>query len=301
MEKFSVSLPTGETLWGRSFLVPGSLRNLILLPGMDEHSLRYKEFAEYLNRFGIDVYVLDAFAQGLNATKVEDQQKWEKDSFAKNVEAAHVLVERLKKETNKPLSLMGHSMGSFMVQSYLERYPGSVISAVECGSNGPALGKMKGAYILSCLLVNKRNWNKPSKVLQKAGLGAYSKAIKNRKTDFDWLSYNEENVKTYMADPYCGHVNTNGFWKEFLRGMKGLYEKKNLRKISPRERILIVSGRDDPVGEMGKGPIRLAAMYRDLGVKDVTIRVYEGMRHEIHNEKDRDKVYADIKDFLVAV
>ena len=52
---------------------------------MNEHSHRYQDLAEYLNGVGYDVYVLDAVGQGLNAPKVEDQEKWYKGAFDDNV------------------------------------------------------------------------------------------------------------------------------------------------------------------------------------------------------------------------
>jgi alpha-beta hydrolase superfamily lysophospholipase len=296
-EVFEVKLPSGHVQKGRAFKTESAKKNLLILTGMNEHSLRYKHLSEYLNTQGFNVYVLDAIGQGLNAPKAEDQQKWFKGAFDENVEAAFLEISALKKEL--PTSLMGHSMGSFMVQRYLELYPNSVEKVIECGTNGPALSKMAMAYRLSCVLVNKRNWDKPCPPLSKMGLGAYTKAIKHRKTDLDWLSYNEDNVKKYIADPYCGHEDTGGFWKEFLFGMKELYKKRWLQKISKEEEILIIGGEEDPVGERGKGPHRLEKMYKKLGVKNVTLVLYPNMRHEIHNEKDNDIVYRQISEFLL--
>jgi alpha-beta hydrolase superfamily lysophospholipase len=294
---FEVKLPSGHVQKGRAYTSENADKNLLILTGMNEHSLRYQNLSEYLNTKGYNVYVLDAIAQGLNAPKIEDQEKWFKGAFDENVQAAFLKIQDLKKN-NWPTSIMGHSMGSFMVQRYLELYPGTVCSAIECGTNGPALGKMTMGYLMACLLVHKGNAEKPCPTLSNMGLGAYSKAVKNRKTDLDWLSYNEENVKKYMADPYCGHADSGGFWKEFLYGMKELYKKKWLKKVSKDEKILIIAGQDDPVGEKGKGPKKLEKMYKDLGVKDVTLVLYPGMRHEIHNEKDHDIVYRQISSFL---
>jgi alpha-beta hydrolase superfamily lysophospholipase len=297
MEQFAVNLPSGKVLLGRSWVQAGSSRNLLIMTGMNEHATRYDDLAKFLNTKGIDVYVLDAVAQGLNAPKVEDQEKWWVGAYDDNVMAASLKIEQLKKDTGRPTSIMGHSMGSFMVLRYLELYPNTVDSVIECGSNGPAEGKMKMAYGLAKILVNKKNWDKPCKPLSNAGLGAYTKAVKNRKTDLDWLSYNEENVQKYIADPYCGHEDTGGFWHEFLKGMSTQYKKKELAKISPKERILVISGKDDPVGEMGKGPVKLADMYKKIGC-NVELHVYEGMRHEIHNEKNNQIVYDQIAGFL---
>jgi alpha-beta hydrolase superfamily lysophospholipase len=296
---FDVTLPNGHLQRGMAYTAEGTKKNLLIMTGMNEHATRYGDLAGYLNAQGFDVYVLDAIAQGLNAPKVEDQEKWFVGAFDENVQAANIEIELLKKG-GKPTYLMGHSMGSFMVQRYLELYPNTVVKVIEMGSNGPALAKMKMAYGLAKILVNKKNWDKPCKPLSNAGLGAYAKAVKNRKTDLDWLSYNEENVKKYMADPYCGHEDTGGFWHEFLKGMATLYKKNELAKISKDEKILIISGAEDPVGECSKGSTRLAEMYRKLGLKDVTLVLYPHMRHEIHNEKDHAIVYKQISDFLNA-
>lgn len=298
MEAFSVKVGNWAQK-GNCWKAEPATSNLVFMTGMQEHSERYDHLARYLNDFGISVYVLDAVGQGLNAPRPEDQQKWFKGAFDTNVSAAHQKVMELKEETKLPTFIMGHSMGSFMTQRYLELFPDSADKVVIWSSNGPRRMKMACAYMLASILTNKRNWDKPSKFISNASFGPYARTVKNRKTDVDWLSYDEENVKDYIADPYCGAENTHGFWKEFLRGMNELYKKKNLKKVSKNEKILIVAGEEDPVGEMGKGPRRLKEMYEKLGVSNVTIFMFPHMRHEIHNETEKHLVYKVLSDFLI--
>lgn len=298
MEAFSVKVGNWVQK-GNCWKAEPATSNLVFMTGMQEHSERYDHLARYLNDFGISVYVLDAVGQGLNAPRPEDQQKWFKGAFDTNVSAAHQKVMELKEETKLPTFIMGHSMGSFMTQRYLELFPDSADKVVIWSSNGPRRMKMACAYILASILTNKRNWDKPSKFISNASFGPYARTVKNRKTDVDWLSYDEENVKDYIADPYCGAENTHGFWKEFLRGMNELYKKKSLKKVSKNEKILIVAGEEDPVGEMGKGPRRLKEMYEKLGVSNVTIFMFPHMRHEIHNETEKHLVYKVLSDFLI--
>ena len=229
MEAFSVKVGNWVQK-GNCWKAEPATSNLVFMTGMQEHSERYDHLARYLNDFGISVYVLDAVGQGLNAPRPEDQQKWFKGAFDTNVSAAHQKVMELKEETKLPTFIMGHSMGSFMTQRYLELFPDSADKVVIWSSNGPRRMKMACAYMLASILTNKRNWDKPSKFISNASFGPYARTVKNRKTDVDWLSYDEENVKDYIADPYCGAENTHGFWKEFLRGMNELYKKKNLKK-----------------------------------------------------------------------
>lgn len=298
MEIFEVEVK-GHTLKGVVYKIDAPKANLLIMTGMQEHATRYEHFAKHLNSLGLSVYVLDAVGQGLNAPKVEDQQKWYPGAFDINVTAANKKIMELKESTKLPTFLMGHSMGSFMSQRYLELFPNTADKVVLCSSNGPAKAKMTFGYLAAALLTNKKNWDKPSKFISDQSLGAYAKAIKDRDSDLDWLSYDEDNRKTYKDDPYCGVDNTHGFWKEFLWGMKELYKKKNLAKISKNEHILLVAGDGDPVGEMGKGVERLEKMYRNLGVEDVSMVIFPHMRHEILNETQKEKPYKVVSDFLL--
>ena len=296
METFEVKINEEFTVKGSSFAVENPRKNLLVITGMQEYSQRYAPFAARLNEEGISVYVLDHFGQGLNAASVEEQQQWPVDAWKMIVDALNLKVEELKKIA--PTYLMGHSMGSFAVQTYLERYPNTVEKAIIMGSNGPRASLYSVANLVSKITTTKGNWNKPAKLMTNLSVGGYAKNIEGKKTDLDWLSYNEENVQKYIADPYCGHMNTNGFYHEFMKGMNQLYKKKNLANISKEEHILIVSGVDDPVGEYSKGVKDLEAMYQKLGVKDVQLILYPNMRHEILNEDGKDQVIQDILDFI---
>ena len=296
MEEFEVKLPSGHVQKGRAYKAEGSKKNLLIMTGMEEHSARYEDFALFLNGKGFDVYVLDAVGQGLNAPNPDDQMKWYPNAFDENVTAANIKIEELKKE--KPTSLMGHSMGSFMTQRYLELFPNTVERAVLCGSNGPN-GIYGIAHALASLRTNEKNFDKTDAFMEKLGLGGYSKAIKDAKTPCDWLSYNEENVQKYIADPYCGHPATHGFWKEFTGTMSKIYKKDSLAKVSLDEHLLLIAGEEDPVGG-AKGVGKLEEMYKKLGVKDVTKIIYPHMRHEILNENDKQVVYDDVAKVLLA-
>lgn len=297
MEKFTVTLDNGRSLMGAGYPIENPRMHLVIHTGMQEKATRYGEFASFLNANGIDVYVIDAHGQGFNAETEADLQVWPVGGFRDSVDAMHKKIEELKKD-GLPTCLMGHSMGSFMVQSYLETYPDTADKIIIMGSNGPAKLLMAMGCFLANLTVTKKNWKEPSKFLTNLGLGAYAKAIKDRKTDVDWLSYNEENVKNYIADPYLGHTNTKGFWREFLRGMNTLYRKRNYKNISVNEKVFIVAGDGDPVGNMGKGPIALHKLYKSLGMKDCEVKIYEHMRHEILNEDKKAEVMADLLEFL---
>ena len=298
MEVFEIALASGEKVKGAKWLVKDGKANYVFITGMQEYATRYERLAKYLNKQGINVWILDHFGQGLNAPTVDDLQKWPKDAFDKIVDALYLTIQEAKKN-GLPTVQGGHSMGSFITQARLQKYPLAADKTLIIGSNGGQGGLMSIAYFLAKVLVHQSNWDKPSKFFHNLGLAPYNKAIKNPRTSVDWLSYNEANVDAYVADPYLGHMNTAGFWKEFLKGMSKLWKKKNMQKVNKDEVIFITSGEEDPVGQNGKGVKWLEKAYRDLGVKNVTLKLYPHMRHEIHNEDDYLIVYQDWANYIL--
>ncbi len=297
-EIFNVEITGGIVLKGRKWIAKDAKANLSFITGMEEHAARYERFGQFLNENGVNLFVLDHFGQGLNVEDPKDLQKWPKNAFAMTIEAMEK-ERQLAASNGLPTVVGGHSMGSFMTQAYIETYPNPDQKVIIMGSNGGQAGLMGLAFMISSMIVHKSNWDKPNKTMHNLGLAPYAKAIKDRKTDLDWLSYNEENVKIYAADPYCGVMNTGGFWKEFTRGMKEIWKKKNMRRVEPSSHILIVSGQDDPVGQMGKGVRWLEEAYKKVGVKDVRANLYPHMRHEILNEKEHDIVDKDLLAFIL--
>lgn len=296
--EFEVTLKDGTVMKGWHWEAKSPKKNFVFITGMNEHVSRYDEMFTRFAKNGINVWGIDALAQGRNAATPEEQELWGEDAFAKNVEGIHEAI-LLAKQNGLPTVQGGHSMGSFMTQARLERYPEDTEKTLIIGSNGGQKGLMKLGYAVAKMLVHKSNWDKPCKTLDNLGLGAYTKAVKDRKTDLDWLSYDEENVKKYMADPYCGHQNSGGFWREFLKGLSKIWDKKELAKISKNEKVYITAGEEDPVGRNGEGPKWLAETYKKLGLKEVELKLYPHMRHEIHNETDKEIVWQDLMNAIL--
>lgn len=300
MEKFSIKTVNGDVLRGHIWNTENAKANLVVVTGMEEHSSRYDDFANFLNKNGINVVSVDHYGQGEN---VDDEDlsnlgKVPTSFFSKTVRAIDDIVKKMK-SNGLPTYLFGHSMGSFMVQDYVQRFAGHVDKVVICGSNGPnAKTLFKFGFKLAKIVVRESKRSKKAKFMQRITLGPYAKAIKHRKTNLDWLSYNEDNVKKYADDPKCGYGSSNGFYYELLKGNARLYNKKFLKKVSPNTNIFIIAGEEDPVGAKSKGPKALYEMYKGLGVKNCELKLYKHMRHEILNENEKDIVYKDILNFF---
>jgi alpha-beta hydrolase superfamily lysophospholipase len=69
---------------------------------------------------------------------------------------------------------------------------------------------------------------------------------------------------------------------------------KNLPKLP----VLLVAGADDPVGNYGKGPAKVYSELMLAGCSRVTLKLYEGARHELFNEYSREEFFGDIVGWL---
>lgn len=300
MARNTISIKTvnGDVLFGYAWEAENPVGTLFISEGMEECLYRYDEFATFLSDHGISVYGIDYYGQGENALDEKDLGIVPRSFFSKSVRILDDLVKKYRIK-GKPVTVFGHSMGSFIIQDYIQRYSTHANKAIIMGTNGPnAKLAYNFGYPLARFVSKVRGETKEAKFLKSLAIGSYAKAVKNRKTDCDWLSYNEENVKKYIEDPKCGHPSSNGFYRELLKGNHRLYKSKFLKKISPDVEILITAGKDDPVGAMSKGPKSLAKLYQKLGLTKVELNIYEGMRHEILNENNKQKVYEDILKFI---
>ncbi|MFA5283701.1 MAG: alpha/beta hydrolase [Bacilli bacterium] len=298
-EKLTLKLKNGEELFGYSWKIDKPIANVVILTGMEEHSLRYDHFANFLNENGYSAYCVDHYGQGENADEPKQLGVWPSDAFAKSVENTNELVGKLHYD-NFPVYLFGHSMGSFVVQSYIQKYSKNVDKVILSGTNGPNKLMIGLGYFLSRLIVNNNNREQPSKFLRSLMLEPYTKAIKDHKTKTDWLSFNEENVRKYNEDPKCGFLyeSKKSFYREFLKGLNGLHKMKSMKNIRADLPILLIAGAEDPVGNNSKGVLKLVQLYKDLGIKDAQPIIYPYMRHEVLNETDNVQVYRDVMKFI---
>ena len=262
--------------------------------GMAEHIERYDAFAQYLNKNGFIVFGDNHRAHGETAGDHVGYQ--DGNIFEDTAQDLIAITKMLKDKYNLPVVLIGHSYGSFLSQRYLE-LNGDAVGVILSGSakmSGllPAVGKM-----LANMIYTEANAKEPATTMDKMSFGSYNKPFA-QDGEFAWLSRDLENNKKYVADPLCGTVMSNAFFKYFMDGLANMYKKENLAHIKKEAKIRIFSGAKDPVGSAGKSTTALYNMYKQLGVADVEIKLYTDARHEILNEINKEEVYKDMLDAI---
>ena len=297
MNKKSFVNASGDRVFYLQWPVDDPKAAVVISHGMVEHPARYDDFASFLNENKIGVYGIYHIGHGEDAAVLNHMGKGDFDKCISNL---NELVEIARKETNVPVILFGHSMGSFMSQLYVTRYH-NLDALVLSGSTKAGFVAKAGAVVAKIINACSRDKTKPSNFMNNMAFGAYNKAFKDAKTAFDWLSRDEKQVQKYIHDPYCGGICSAGFFANLTGGMANMGKKKYIHNVSKELPIYIQGGQMDPVSDMGKGLYALKAQYDALGIKRVELDVYEGARHEILNERNKEEVYRNTLSFIDSV
>lgn len=270
--------------------------------GMAEHGERYEELASFLCEAGYAVIINDHVGHGRSINSDDDLGYFNGDKNKAGigfVEDIHKLTQIAIDEFKKPVILMGHSMGSFVARHYITKYSSDIAGAIICGTSGP--NPAAGAGILIASLVEKVKGPKyKSEFINSVAFGTYNKRCEGR-TAFDWLSVNKENIDKYIADPYCGFLFTLSGYKNLFEVLKFVSEPSWFSAVPKDLPMYLIAGTEDPVGMYGKGVKTVFDKLKETGHSNVQIKLYEGDRHEIHNEDDRFDVYADIASWCDSV
>lgn len=274
---------------------------LQLVHGVADHIARYDDFARFLNGHGILVAGHDHLGHGGSVPEggvpfyFGDGADWK--TVTDDVRLLH---EQLRERYPAlPMLLLGHSMGSFLARSYLIRYPGTVQAAVIMGTGWQGELTLAEGRLLAGLACAVRGAAGTSRLVTKLAFGSYNSCFREKRTSHDWLSADTDNVDRYLADPMCQGQVTVGLFRQMLRGIRFNQAWRNMDKMDPDTPLLLISGAQDPVGDMGAGVRRTHDSFRRCGVQDMTVKLYPGLRHEILNEGEaRLQVYEDILQWL---
>ena len=283
------------------WLPDGEVRAVLQIShGVSEYILRYEPFAEYLAVHGFAVVGHDHLGHGSSSTPdgkpmyFGPKGSW--NWVVQDIETRR----RLAKEhfPNKPYFMLGHSMGSFLLRTYLICYPGTVDGAIIMGTGQMAPLLIAGGKAVAAMETLRVGETNASALVQLLAFGTYNKQFAPNRTGFDWLSVNAENVDRYIADPLCGGNPSIGLFREMLNGMSFIAKPAEVQKMNPETPILFISGGMDPVGDRGKGVKQAYQSFLAAGIKDITLKLYPELRHEILCETDRNMVFEDIHQWL---
>lgn len=240
---------------------------IVLAHGVGEHARRYDELAETLVAAGYAVVADDHPSHGQTGERAGTFGTLGPGGMAAALRAAEEILTYASRHFPAiPVVLLGHSWGSLMAQKVFAKASEKLDALVLTGTSLAVPG------ILRPRAFNAR-WAGPD------ALGT------------EWLTRDSERVAGLADDPFFIDVDKNPVWT--------LAQAATLVSIPPRKvahpvPVLILAGSNDPISTTGVGAAQLARAYRRRTHLPVTLRIYEGARHELFNELNRDRITADL-------
>lgn len=267
-----------------------------IVHGMTSYAGRYDEFAKKLNKSGYIVFADDHRGHGKTSAKDKLGQV-EKDNFINCVKDQIEITKMLKEKYHLPVQLFAHSYGSFLGQRYIQ-LAGDLISGIilsgssYMGGKKLVLGKVITS-IQSCLF----GIQKHDKLLYRMTYKSNNKPFLSDNMNNAWLNRDLEKVKLYNSDPLCGYIVSIGFYYSLMRGLIECYKDENLQQIPNDLPIILMSGALDPLGGMGQKVKKLYELYKSIGIQDLSMKLYENVRHELTGDPEQDKIIAEMVEF----
>lgn len=262
-----------------------------IVHGMCEHKERYIPFMEYLAANGYVCVIHDHRGHGESVNSPEDLGYMYSGGWRAMVEDIKV-VGLWAKETWPGLKhiLLGHSMGSMAVRSFVKRYDNLIDELFVCGSpnDNPMKGAGKALADLFVLIAGKHS--RP-KLLQRLSFGTFNKPFESEGYPCAWVCSNPETLKKYHTDPLCMFRFTANGFSNLTALMKDCYSRKGWEVSNPSMPVHFISGREDPCMIDEKSMGKAVALMKEVGYTDTDVRLYDGMRHEILNETGKEQVW----------
>lgn len=269
-----------------------------IVHGITEYVERYNIFAHYLTNFGFIVVGYDQLGHGRSVVDGKKNYMGPIGSWKNAVEDVSICHNLITKQYPRiPFYIMGFSMGSFLVRQYLSDYNPRIYKVFLVGS------AYKPSWMFNIIKkkalkeVKELGEDKPSKKAKELTLEMYNKKFTNPKTDYDWLSSADTAVKEFLNDEHINTEITTSLFHELLDGMTYTCSKKSIEKINKSIPIIIISGQDDPVGDMGKGVTKYYKILKKKGYK-TALKLFPTMRHDIFHERYTKDFYDYMLKFM---
>ena len=272
-----------------------------IIHGMCEYLERYEEFASYLCDHGFIAAIHDQLGHGDTARSREEFGFFTETPGPSGVLTADIDRMRIFMRQcypQLPYFMLGHSMGSYLLRKYLAEHDAEDLSgAIIMGTGYVPPLKTRGALGLIRANAAVHGWHYRSGLIRQIATGGgpyrrydtYGKDVAR-----SWLSKNEENVRAYYANPKSHFIFTLNGYEGLLEAVLSSCSSGAFASFPKELPVYLVSGELDPVGDLGEGVRKVYELFKKAGLKDISMRLFAGDRHEILNETDRADVYADL-------
>ncbi len=259
------------SLYYQCWLPEVSLKAILLVVhGLAEHSGRYKNLVNYFVPKGYAVYALDHRGHGKSeGTRAYVDQF---DDYLTDLNTFFSIVRQGHEDAK--VFLVGHSMGGTISTAYAIEHQKGLAGLILSGASLVASTSVSPVLLALAGIV--------SALAPKMGVTVL---------DASAISRDKAVVDAYVNDPlvYRGKIAAR-MGAELAKMWKRLPERMPQIKLP----ILIMHGSADQLAD----PAGSKLLYERAGSQDKTLKLYEGLYHEIFNEPEHEQVMADVEAWL---
>ncbi len=262
--------------------------NVLIMHGMAEHKERYIPLINCLNENGYNVVISDMRGHGKS---INDEFFLGHLGPKELIIEDYLLITKYMKNLFPNLHnyLFAHSMGTLNAREFLMSHDDEFEKVILSGTVAPV--GVAGIVAKMAKRRAKKNPKGYSKLLFALSNGG------STKEDMSWLSYNKDNVDAYIKNPLCGFKFTNMANVVLFSETADLSKTKLYQFKNKDLKILSISGKDDRTTAGTKGLKRTKKFLNKVGYKDLRIKEYDHMKHEILMEENNECVFKDILEF----
>ncbi len=277
-------------MYCKKWLADGEKAKIQIIHGLGEMSEYYEQFAAYMTRHGISVYLSEYRDHGRTALPTDTD-----NILQTSADECYAFSEYISSQSGSPLFLLGHSLGSQMAQYILKHcgtklYRGVILTGCPNIHNTKALMADINAEIAA------KGADTPSTDVFLKLFGKVAEPFPEKCT-VSWVTSDLERAEYYEALPYTNKMYSCRFYKSFIMLSEEVQQESYLADAQIKPPMLLISGTMDMVGDKGGYTKIKADQLRSNGF-NVKLKLCDGMRHSVLQEKERDSVYELIADFI---
>ena len=259
--------------------------------GMMDYIGRYKEMADALCKAGYALAGNDHLGHGDSVATPDDYGFFaSKNGYNYVIDDVKRMNDLIRKEIpGVPVVLLGHSMGSFISRLYAVNYENSIDGLIIHGTAGPNPATGAGLLLVKLLRAIKGERHRSKFVCSMAD-GGYNKGFDPAEGSGAWLTRDPSMVADRVGNPKNDFIFTLAGYEDLFNFLGDCNCPKWFRDFPKKLPTLVISGEADPVGGFGKG---VRYVYENLNKQgaNVELKLFEGARHELFNETNRDEVF----------
>lgn len=270
---------------------------IILLHSIKDHSERYIAFAQAMENCRIRTVLFDLPGHGSCIEKEEDRGYFGEKEELGLIEDLGEIIKRIKENySEENIFLAGQGFGASLGRVFLYLFPEAVKGAVFLGTESPNF-LTRGILRLNEEVIREHGALYRSENLDNILYDHYNKKIEEPRTEYDWMSRDENVVDLYIENEENRVIPTGNEVKVHYTLMR---EANSINWFSEVEDIpmFFLAGSADPVGDYGKGILEILNRLKEEGKVFSDGIIYRDARHDLLNETNQEEIFADIQEWI---